>query len=133
MAATPPSPPYRREANDMSVLNRAHVISTKIPNGESLSGEIDLSFARRIAIEMPAVWTAADLTFQAASASGGTFKDVYDDAGTEVTVKASAGQVVSLLNAQKLSALRYVKIRSGKTGAVVAQAAERALNVIIKD
>ena len=104
-----------------------------IANGASLSGEIDLEGFKNFAIEMPAAWTAANLTFQAASASGGTFQNVHDDAGTEVVVTAAAARVIGMDAVKReLAALRFIKIRSGTTGTPVNQGAARTLTLILK-
>ena len=82
---------------------------------------------------MPAAWTAAGLTFQAASESEGTFNDVYDDAGTELSIAADASRVVVNKDLmQKLKGLQYVKIRSGTTGTPVVQIDERTLTLVMK-
>lgn len=47
-----------------------------IPNGASLSDEIDLEGFKLAAIEMPSAWTAANLTLAACPVSGGTFVPV---------------------------------------------------------
>lgn len=104
-----------------------------IANAASLSGEIDLEGFRLAAIEMPAAWTAANLTFQAASASGGTFQNVFDDAGTEITVTAAAARMIGLdAVLPELAALRFLKIRSGTSGVPVNQGAERILTLVLK-
>lgn len=100
---------------------------------ESLSDEIDLEGFGLFAIEMPAAWTAANLTFQVATASGGTFQDLYDDGGNEVVVTAAAARVIGLdAKAPEIASLRFIKIRSGTTGTPVAQLAARTLTLICK-
>lgn len=99
----------------------------------SLSGEIDLEGFTLAAIEMPAAWTAANLTLQAASASGGTFQDLKDDAGAEVTITAAAAIMIGLdAVAPEVAALRFLKLRSGTSAAPVAQAAARTLTLVLK-
>jgi len=108
------------------------VVAT-IANAASLSGEVDLGGASRIAIQMPAAWTAANLTFQASDESGGTFADVVNDAGTEIVVTATISQVIVIVTALKeLAGLRFIKIRSGTSATPVAQGAERVLKVLLK-
>lgn len=107
----------------------AAVQTAVIANAASLSGEIDLGGVKEFAIVMPAAWTAANLTFQSASVSGGTLQDVYDDVGTEVTVTAAAGRTIGVSKAA-LNGLRFLKIRSGTAAVPVAQGAERTLTII---
>jgi hypothetical protein len=101
-----------------------------------LSGEIDLEGASLMAISMPAAWTPANITFQAASAlaaNGGVYQDVYDDSGSEVVVTAAAAHIITVdLNALKLAALRYIKIRSGTTATPVDQTTPRTITLILK-
>jgi hypothetical protein len=113
----------------------AHAVAT-IPNGQSLSGAIDLSDYALAGLIIPAAWTAASITFVAAESQGGAYGPVYDDAGTEVTI-ASASVVASRVIVNKavleqLAALRWVKIRSGTASAAVNQGADRAIIVLLK-
>lgn len=104
-----------------------------IANAASLSAEVDLEGFKLIAIEMPAAWTAANLTFQASSVTGGTFANVHDDAGVEVAVTAAASRVIGLdATLPDLTAIRFLKIRSGTSGVPVNQGAERTLTLILK-
>lgn len=105
-----------------------------IASGQSLSNEVDLEGFSVVAIEMPGAWTAAGLSFQAASLRGGTHKDLYDDAGAEVQVSAGASRVVAVTgaDADALAPLRFIKIRSGTAATPVNQAAERSLRLICK-
>ncbi len=104
-----------------------------IANAASLSGEVDLEGQAVQAIQMPAAWTAANPTFTASSASGGTFDPVHDDAGAEVTVTAAASRTIGLdAVARELDGLRFIKVRSGTAGVPVVQAAERILTLILK-
>lgn len=104
-----------------------------ILNAASLSGEVDIEGFKIVAIEIPAAWTAANLTFQAASAPGGTFKNVFDDAGVEVTVTAAADRIIGLDDKlPELAALRHLKVRSGTSAVPVNQGADRTLTLIMK-
>lgn len=119
--------------NHESVYPKVDVITATILSGASLSDEIDLGHHRIATILMPAAWTTANLTFQVASASGGTFKDLYDDGGVEVNVTAAAARAIGIdLNAGPLAAARFLKIRSGTTGTPVNQGGDRALVLVTK-
>jgi hypothetical protein len=83
-------------------------------------------------IEMPAAWTAAALTFKA-SDDGVDFYDVYDDAGTELSVTVAASRFVLFTSPVKLLAARYLQVRSGTTGTPVNQGAERTIKLIVVD
>lgn len=106
-----------------------------IANGAALSGAIDLGDRDRItAIQIPAAWTAAAITFAADVDGTGTFQPVYDEAGTELTI-ASANVVASryvLLGATTFLCLTgLIKIRSGTSAAPVNQGAARTLGIAI--
>lgn len=99
-----------------------------ILNGASQSPELDITDRVILAVELPAAWTAADITLLAAQKSGGTFVPVKNQDGTDVkfTVAASQLNVISALLTQ---GLRFVKLRSGTAAVPVNQGADRVLNV----
>ena len=101
-----------------------------IASGQSLGPAISLDSVRLAAIQMPAAWTAANLTFQG-SVDGTNFFDVFDGvaAGAEVTVGAAASRYI-ILNPDVFSQFSSVKIRSGTSGAAVAQGAARTLQLV---
>lgn len=99
-----------------------------IPNGDSLSGAVDLGSGILTRIEMPAAWTAAGLTFQV-SADNSTWLDLYDDAGSEVSVTADASQAMRVDFADWIG-VRYLKVRSGTSDTAVNQGAERVLTIV---
>lgn len=99
----------------------------------SLSNAVELGPFALAAIEMPGTWTAANLTFTAASTLGGTYKDLYDDAGVEVVVVAAASRIIAVdFLARCFAPLRFLKIRSGTTGSPVTQDAARTVTLILK-
>ena len=99
-----------------------------IASGASLSGAIHLHNQRLFAIVMPSSWTAANLTFQG-SHDGSTYFDVYNDAGTEVTVVAAASRFIIIASPVALLGLQRLKVRSGTSGSPVNQGADRALQL----
>ena len=111
-----------------------------IANGASLSAEVDLRHHSLVAIQMPADWTAADLTFQGRPGADDTtprinetLQNVYDDAGNEVTVQADADRYIALTAAvlDALTGLGRVKVRSGTSGTPVNQGAARVLTLVL--
>jgi hypothetical protein len=105
------------------------VQAATIANGASLSGAISLRGGRLSAIQMPAAWTAANLTFQT-SFDGATFADAYDDVGNELTVSATISRVLQL-DPSKWVGVQYIKVRSGTSASPVAQGAARTLQLIL--
>jgi predicted RecA/RadA family phage recombinase len=112
------------------------VLSVVIPtaaNGQMVDG-VALGSFHHLAIHMPASWTTGNLTLLASSSLEGTYNDVYDDAGSEVTIVAAASRciVVDLL-ALAMGPLRFIKLRSGTSGTPVQQAGARTLILSMKD
>jgi len=101
-----------------------------IANGASLSGAIDLRGYVPYAIEMPAAWTAAGLSFEVSS-DGTNFSDLYDSSG-EYTLSASAGTAIGFPGANVFVGFKYIKIRSGTSGTPVNQGAARSLKILCK-
>ena len=95
---------------------------------------VDLEAYGDAAIQMPAAWTAADLTFQGAVTLAGTYADVYDSDGNELTVSAAQARAIGLTAAEAsvLRAFRFVKMRSGTSAVPVQQAADRTVTLILK-
>lgn len=100
-----------------------------IANGQSLSGNIDLP-AAMFGIDMPATWTAADLTFQV-SPDGVTFNDLYDETAAEVVVRAAAARSIRFSNPGQWLAIRTLRVRSGTAAAPVAQGGARTLTLCL--
>ena len=101
--------------------------------GASLSPGYDVGGgAKDIGVIMPAVWVAAAVSYQV-SADGVTYTNLYTENGTEVTSAVAQGLTQSLnTTAPHLSAWRYIKVRSGATGAHVDQTAARTLTFIFE-
>lgn len=119
-------------------IARQRILKTAtIANAGSLSGTIALDGFVLMAIQMPAAWTAADITFDG-SVDGTTFSPVFDDSGTEVKITAAAAATLAgkvCVNAsllEKLAALYAIRIRSGVSGATVAQGAARSFSLVLK-
>ena len=109
------------------------VRSAAIAANTYLTAAIDLEGEILTAVQVPAAWTAAGLTFQS-SHDGETFGDVYDDDGTEISL-TSAAIVTSRFVVLKESTrdlfrgIRHIKIRSGTGASPVTQSALRTLQL----
>lgn len=104
-----------------------------IANGAALSQSIYLLRGGNLvpcAIEMPAAWTAANITFDGSS-DGANFFSVENVDGTEFTVTAEASRII-ILDPTKLAGLAYLKVRSGPVGAPVNQGAARIVKVLTR-
>lgn len=109
-------------------------VRVTIANGASLSGPVAANGRRIIGIQMPAGWTAADLSIQAQVRSD-TFGEVVDAGGTNLVLATGPGadEYVAFADTAALHGLGIVKIRSGTAGAPVAQAADRVLFLVLGD
>lgn len=114
-------------------MGNTYVVTATVASGASQSGELNVGDWTYAGLVMPSEWTTADITFLVSNKSGGTFVPLYDDAGIEVTVKASQGTAVGLANAAlALAPWRYVKLRSGTSASAVNQAGDRTIEVVLK-
>ena len=106
-----------------------------IASAASLSGTVQLQGGRfqLVAIQMPAAWTAASLTF-AVSFDGTTFVPLHW-AGAEYTILAAGGAAASLgvsLEPSAFAGWPFVRVRSGTAATAVNQGAERTLQVLTR-
>jgi len=106
-------------------------VSATIAISGSLSGEVHLNGDALVGIEMPAAWTAAELTFQT-SFDSVTYQDLYDEFGMEVTVQAAASRNIQM-NPAEWTHVKYLKVRSGTSGTPVAQAAGRVIYLLARE
>ena len=104
--------------------------TASIASGASLSAVVPLGGTVLTAIVMPAVWTTANLTFQA-SADNSAFNDVYTDAGVEYSVTAAGARYI-VIDPADFAGIDYLKIRSGTTGTAVNQTAARTLTLMVR-
>ena len=98
-----------------------------IANGESLSGAVDLEGLALARLEMPATWTAADITFQV-SHDGATYTPYYDETGDPITLVVAASRTVRLPPLD-WDGVRYVKVQSGTPAAAVNQGGARTVTL----
>ena len=111
------------------------VVTVVIANAASLSGTVDLDGGDRqmVGMQMPAAWTAADVTF-AVSHDGTTFVPLHWS-GAEYTIAAAGGADASLgvsLEPSAFAGWPFVRVRSGTSAAAVNQLAERTLIVLTR-
>lgn len=99
-----------------------------IANGASLSGAIDMGGRTLAGIQIPAAWTAADMTFMA-SFDGVNYFILRDQTGTEVQLTVAANYLIHTTLAS-WQGIRYLKVRSGTSGAPVNQGADRTITLV---
>jgi hypothetical protein len=94
-----------------------------IAPGETLSGPLDCCGGTILRVTMPSQWTAANLSFQVATAAEGPWGDLFDVDGKELVVPVRAGATVMLKNQPPgaLLSLAFISFRSGRRGRPIAQ------------
>ena len=111
-----------------TIVEYAQSVDVVIASGATgLSAAVDLKGLTPVAIQMPATWVAADLTFQMSLDGGTTYCNLYDEDGNEVAVKAAASQVVALSTLANFWGGGLLKVRSGTAAVPVNQTASRTL------
>lgn len=103
-----------------------------IAAGASLSDVITLSKANVIAIQVPAGWTSASMTFSV-SADGITYSDLFDQAGNEYILPVVAGKYFGGLDVLIMGSFNYMRIRSGTSASPVNQTSGAVLNCVLRN
>ena len=109
------------------------VIDVVIPINSAINAAaIDLGTGRLVGIQMPAAWTAADLTFQAGFEAA-TLVDLFDGTSdtTERKIEAGLGRFIAL-NPNDWAGVQFLKIRSGTVALPVNQTAARTIKLIVQ-
>ncbi len=96
-------------------------VSAQIAAGQSLSAQVDIGGWTLVGIVVPANWTTAGLSFQASADGGATWGELLDMTATAITVSSIAGAARIAIDPTKLRGVRSLKVRSGTSGAPVAQ------------
>jgi hypothetical protein len=110
-------------------LAEANVLTVTIANGQSLSTAAHIGLGTLVGIQLPTI-TSAALTFQG-SHDGVTYVEVVDSSAAAVSYTASTGAIYIKAPAD-LAGVPYIKVRSGTSGAPVAQGAARTITLIVK-
>jgi len=106
----------------------ANVETAVIAITTSLSAAVNLGNKRLAAIQMPAAWDAAVITFQG-SLDGTTFSNLFDSNGLEMSIpslSATANLGISI-DVASFAGWPFLKIRSGTAASPVNQTAARSL------
>ena len=84
-------------------------LTATILDSATESAAIDLSGTTLTSIAFPSTFDGATVTLKAASAAAGTFVDVYAANGLQLTINASASQIV-VIEPAKVAGLQYIKL-----------------------
>lgn len=113
------------------------VFQADITDGTSLSNEVNLILPNSsppiyLFFIMPAVWNGTAITLQASDEKGGTYKNVYDTGGTEISLTVANNRVIVPTAAIQaaLASLKHIKIRSGSSATPVNQQDDRSIKII---
>lgn len=128
-------------------MAKVSTMSAVIPPNEALSGTVDIGSHTIIGFEMPEAWAGTSITFQSKAKASEDVTDavgaqqadedldnVYDSAGSEITVTVAANRVVvpTAAHAAALAPLRFIRIRSGTSAAPVAQNPQKTIRLLLK-
>lgn len=114
---------WSRELNSPPLRRSGTVL---IANGAALSDAYPGYMAGNVAIQMPAAWTAANITFQVQGAPGAAFAELSDAAGAAISLAVTTDEALPV---PQLAGWYAFKIRSGTVGVPVNQGADRTLIV----
>jgi len=117
--------------------SRRFVIPAQFNDGESLSDKVDMTNFVLTGVIVPASWTAASISFQAA-APNARDKDhadyfvLVDSLNAEVTLTVAANRFVALtaVHAEMLKAVNYLRLQSGTSAAPVNQTGAKTLYLV---
>jgi hypothetical protein len=103
--------------------------------GFALSDAVDVEGYDPVALQLPAAWGTANITFLAAEKFDGTYSSVYGPTGVEAMATVGTSTRVILLTQTTLAdirGLRYMKLRSGTEATQVPVAADRVVNMLVR-
>jgi len=111
----------------------ATLISFSIAYNTATSSAIDLMGYEIAGIQMPAAINGTSLTFQTSTAAAGTYQNLYDDSGSEVTLTVGTPRNISVnANAVNLMPWQYVKVRMGTAASPATQPATYTWYLVMK-
>lgn len=105
----------------MALARTDDVITLTIADEGTLSDAGDISRFINASITLVTAWTSAAITFQGCDTLGGTYANIYDATGTEVTIPAATHSGRAYEIPAAVMNFRYIKVRSGTSGSAVTQ------------
>lgn len=106
-------------------------LTVTIANGQSVSPAVQLGAKALVGIVIPSTWTAAPLTFQASFDGGANYYNVQDGNGQDTTLLGLASTFVQV-DAGLWRGINDLIVRSGPSGAAVAQTGAQILTLIVR-
>lgn len=89
-------------------------ITATIASGQTTSAEVDLGGTNIVGLQMPASFTSTSLKFLVSTASGGTYQNLADGAGSDVSKTVAGGKYIGI-DPTLFRGVRYVKLVSGSS------------------
>lgn len=86
-------------------------LTATIADTATESGAVDLSGTTLTAVYFPAEFDGAAVSVKAATAAGGTYVDVYDANGLQLTINGSASRMVTV-DPAATAGLQYIKLEA---------------------
>lgn len=130
VGAATPTPTLAVSDEIREFQNPLRTVDVTFVQTSTVAGAVDLFGLELKAIEMPASWVTADITFQA-SQDCSTYSDLYGSDGYEYAIETAASRYV-IVPEEDFSGLRCLKIRSGTTGTPVTQTTSIDLTLIVR-
>ena len=109
----------------------AEPLDVVISDGTSLSAATSLAGRILVGIYIPASWTAANISFQAANNVADTFVDVYNTSGSEFLLTGAASSVYLPVDPINFYGVNAIKVRSGTTATPVNQSGDITLTLML--
>lgn len=103
--------------------------SLTIANGGTTSEAVQLREYVMVGLLLPATLTSTAITFTASNLEGGTYVDVYDSDGNQVSLIVAASRAIGLSGAEAdaLAPFEWIKVVCGS-----AEGAERTIVLVKK-
>ena len=101
---------------------------TVTTEADGLSDVIDLNGDTLSSIQMSTAWTDAAITFRGALDSTSNMMDVFTSTGLEVSYTTTDNRTLNF-DPNFWVGIRFLQLRSGATGAAVAQGAARTIKI----
>lgn len=111
------------------MYKRPETRTAEIASGGTESGVINIQDYAIAGVITPSALTGTALTFKACATKDGTFVDVYDSDGNQVSATATASRAIGLSasEADALAPWQWVKIVSNAS-----EGADRSLTLVLK-
>jgi hypothetical protein len=106
--------------------NAAYTQDVVITSGQQNSAAADLKEKTLVGVSLPATLTGTSLTFFAAAALAGTYKQVTNEDGSAYSVTVAADKWCAV-DANKFLGVRFLKVRSGS-----AEGADRTIALVVR-